>query len=120
MAGLVERTEPGPFERRTIEMGLYLGVRSEGALIAMAGQRMRVDGHDGPIIEISAVCTDEAHRGNGLGSALVIEQVEIIRGVGGVPIMHVRRDNTVALSIYERLGFRTTRTFEALVVVPPG
>ena len=66
------------------------------------------------------MCTDQAHRGNGLGSALVIEQVEIIRGAGGVPIMHVRRDNTVALSIYERLGFRTTRTFEALVVVPPG
>jgi ribosomal protein S18 acetylase RimI-like enzyme len=119
MVELVERAEPGPFERRTVEMGLYLGVRSEGALIAMAGQRLRLDGHDGPIIEISAVCTDPDRRGEGLGTALVIEQIEIIRGSGGIPVMHVRRDNTVALSIYEHLGFRTVRTFEGLVVAPP-
>ena len=68
MLALVERTRPGPFSRRTIELGTYLGVRDErNALIAMAGERMHPPG----ITEISAVCTDAAHRGRGLASQLV-------------------------------------------------
>jgi ribosomal protein S18 acetylase RimI-like enzyme len=118
MLELVERTEPGPFRRRTVELGTYLGVRVDGALVAMAGHRFRTDGPDGGAVEISAVCTDPDHRGQGLGGALVIEQVEIIRGLGRLPIMHVARSNTVALSIYERLGFRALRTFEALILSP--
>src|SRR4051794_40956318 len=58
MVALVGRTNPGPFTMRTVELGDYLGVRSEAdgrsTLIAMAGVRMRVDGFS----EISAVCTD--------------------------------------------------------------
>jgi predicted GNAT family acetyltransferase len=119
MLDLVERTEPGPFRPRTVELGSYLGVRADGDLVAMAGQRFRTDGPDAAI-EISAVCTDRDHRGQGLGGALVIEQVEIIRGHGHLPIMHVTRENTVALSVYERLGFRALRTFEALVISPAG
>lgn len=37
MLDLIARTEPGPFAQRTIELGTYLGIRHEGALIAMAG-----------------------------------------------------------------------------------
>nr|BFE71473.1 hypothetical protein GCM10020092_047740 [Actinoplanes digitatis] len=33
---LVERTQPGPFRKRTIDLGTYLGIRRDGALIAMA------------------------------------------------------------------------------------
>ena len=68
-SALVARTEPGPFTDRTIELGTYLGVRdaSDGALVAMAGQRMHPPGH----VEISAVCTDPAFRGRGLARMLV-------------------------------------------------
>src|SRR5271166_5841394 len=44
MVELVAQTEPGPFLSRTIELGDYLGIRSEGALVAMAGERFQLDG----------------------------------------------------------------------------
>ena len=64
---LVERNRPGPFRPRTIELGTYLGVRRDGVLIAMAGERLHPEGWT----EISAVCTDAAYRGQGLGTRLV-------------------------------------------------
>ena len=67
MLELVAQTEPGPFLRRTIELGDYLGIRVDGALVAMAGERFQLDGWT----EISAVCTSPDHRGGGLASRLV-------------------------------------------------
>ena len=63
---LVDRTEPGPFRKRTVELGRYLGIRRDGPLVAMAGERLRVPGYT----EISAVCTDPAYRGQGLAARL--------------------------------------------------
>jgi GNAT superfamily N-acetyltransferase len=67
MLRLVSDTEPGPFLQRTIELGHYLGVRREGRLIAMAGERFHFEGWR----EISAVCTASAYRGQGLASGLI-------------------------------------------------
>ncbi len=58
MLDLVQKTKPGPFGKRTCEMGAYIGIRDQGRLIAMAGERMRLDGH----VEISAVRVDEGWR----------------------------------------------------------
>ena len=66
MLELVAETEPGPFLTRTIELGDYLGIRRDGVLVAMAGERFRPDGWT----EISAVCTKPDHRGQGLASRL--------------------------------------------------
>ena len=51
MLQLVAQTEPGPFLTRTIELGDYLGIRRDGILVAIAGERFRLDGWT----EISAV-----------------------------------------------------------------
>ena len=110
MIALVGRTNPGPFAARTVELGDYLGVRERGALVAMAGTRMRVDGYS----EISAVCTDAAHRGAGLGTRLVLALVGRIRERGDVPCLHVAAENTTAISLYRTLGFTVRR--EAAVV----
>ena len=88
MLALVGRTHPGPFERRTIELGDYLGVRDDSGLVAMAGMRMRLPGYT----EISAVCTDEAARGRGLASALVRDLVGRILDRGETPVLHVMSD----------------------------
>ncbi|MFL5822201.1 MAG: GNAT family N-acetyltransferase, partial [Solirubrobacteraceae bacterium] len=64
MLELVAQTEPGPFLPRTIELGDYLGFRDGGALIAMAGERLRLTGWT----EISAVCTLPGYRGRGMAS----------------------------------------------------
>jgi ribosomal protein S18 acetylase RimI-like enzyme len=101
MLALVERTHPGPFAPRTVELGDYLGVRRDGVLVAMAGTRMRVDGYT----EISAVCTDAPLRGTGLGTQLVLALVGRIRAQGAVPCLHVSADNTNAIRLYEALGF---------------
>lgn len=116
MLALVRRTEPGPFARRTIELGDYLGVRDDdGALIAMAGLRMAPPGHH----EISAVCTDERARGRGLASALVRDLVGRILDRGDVPLLHVMESNVGAIRVYEALGFTVRRTTGIVGLRPP-
>src|SRR4029077_5363570 len=101
MLDLVARTQPGPFARRTIELGTYLGVREGGALVAMAGERMHLDGHS----EISAVCTDPSQRRRGLARDLVLTLARRIRARGERPFLHVAADNVNAIRLYEALGF---------------
>jgi ribosomal protein S18 acetylase RimI-like enzyme len=98
---LVERTRPGPFRKRTMELGTYLGLRRDGKLIAMAGERMRIPGWT----EISAVCTDPDHRGLGLGERLIRAIVAEIRARGDRPFLHTGADNAGAIRLYRRLGF---------------
>jgi ribosomal protein S18 acetylase RimI-like enzyme len=115
MLDLVARTEPGPFRTATITMGTYLGLRdASGALVAMAGERMRPLGWT----EISAVCTDPAHRGRGLATRLVRAVGAVIRDRGEVPFLHTAQSNAPAIAVYERMGFvlRRPTMFAALRV----
>ncbi|MEU6816661.1 GNAT family N-acetyltransferase [Streptomyces sp. NPDC046860] len=102
MLDLVARTQPGPFAPRTVEMGTYLGIRRDGALIAMAGERLRPPGWT----EISAVCTDPAFRGEGLATRLILAVAHGIRERGERPFLHTGAANTGAIRLYEALGFR--------------
>jgi GNAT superfamily N-acetyltransferase len=114
MLELVAETEPGPFLTRTIELGVYLGIRCEGVLIAMAGERLRFDGWT----EISAVCTSPAHRGQGLASRLVGALMAGIQRRSQRAFLHVLSSNTSAISLYEELGFRTRRSATITVMTP--
>jgi GNAT superfamily N-acetyltransferase len=102
MLDLTHRTEPGPFLRRTFELGTYLGLRRDGKLVAMAGERL----HPAAWTEISAVCTDEAWRGQGLGTRLVRAVGAGVRARGEIPFLHAVAANTTAIRLYELLGFR--------------
>jgi ribosomal protein S18 acetylase RimI-like enzyme len=112
MLELVQLTEPGPFFERTIELGKYVGIRRDGALVAMAGERMRFDGWT----EISAVCTAPSHRGHGLASRLVSTLVADIQDRSEGVFLHVLTTNAGAIRIYEELGFhvRQARTVAVL------
>ncbi|MGC5341969.1 GNAT family N-acetyltransferase [Streptomyces sp. DT24] len=101
MLDLVARTRPGPFLPRTVELGAYHGIRRDGRLVAMAGERLRPPGWT----EISAVCTDEAHRGEGLATRLVRHVADGIRERGDRPFLHTSAANTRAVRLYESLGF---------------
>lgn len=101
MLDLVARTRPGPFLPRTIELGTYLGIRREGLLVAMAGERLRPGGWT----EISAVCTDEAYRGEGLATRLVRAIAAGIRARGETPFLHAAASNANAIRLYESIGF---------------
>jgi ribosomal protein S18 acetylase RimI-like enzyme len=101
MISLTARTKPGPFAPRTAALGTYVGVRLDGQLVAMAGQRARTDSH----VEISAVCTDVQFVGQGLGRALVHAQVGLILAEGKIPMLHASASNARAIALYEYLGF---------------
>jgi len=103
MLALAELTRPGPFASATVELGGYLGIRRRGQLVAMAGRRLHLPGW----VEISAVCTHPDHRGQGLSRLLMTAVEAAIRAEGHRAFLHVLHDNTRALDLYRRLGFRT-------------
>ncbi|MET8743455.1 GNAT family N-acetyltransferase [Streptomyces sp. NPDC004728] len=115
MLELVERTRPGPFLPRTVELGTYLGVRRDGVLVAMAGERLHLPGWS----EISAVCTDESVRGQGLGTGLVRAVAHEIRQRGETPFLHAASSNTNAVRLYESLGFVLRRRTSFLSALAP-
>jgi ribosomal protein S18 acetylase RimI-like enzyme len=102
MLALVERTKPGPFLPRTVEMGAYLGIRRGGVLVAVAGERLHPPGWT----EISAVCADPAFRRRGLATRLVLAVAAGIRERGEIPFLHAVANNTNAIRLYQALGFR--------------
>lgn len=107
MLELARATQPGPFGARTHEMGNYIGIRDNGRLVAMAGERMRLDG----FTEISAVCVEEGYRGRGIAAHLMNALRREMRERGETPFLHVRDDNASAIGLYQRLGFETRKVF---------
>lgn len=101
MLELTALTKPGPFNKRTHELGTYLGIRRGAKLVAMAGERLKVPGYT----EVSAVCTHPDHTGKGLARALMTEVMRRILSRGETPFLHVREANTRAIELYQRLGF---------------
>jgi ribosomal protein S18 acetylase RimI-like enzyme len=115
MLGLVARTQPGPFRRRTVALGRYLGFRRDGALVAMAGERMRVPG----FTEISAVCTDPEYQGRGLAARLIRAVAAGICERGELPFLAAVTENHGALRVYRRIGFTDRRPVTFTVVRTP-
>jgi predicted GNAT family acetyltransferase len=114
MRSLAALTRPGPFVERTAELGTFVGIRIDGKLVTMAGQRMRLPG----LVEVSAICTHPDHLGRGHAARVIAAQLARIRGSGASAFLHVREQNARAVRLYERLGFRMNRRFGYLVVTP--
>ena len=112
MLELTALTKPGPFGTRTHELGAYLGIRHDGRLVAMAGERLKVPG----FTEISAVCTHPEHTGKSYARVLMSEIVARIRARGETPFLHVRQDNARAIAVYESLGFQTRKLLHFAVL----
>lgn len=110
MLDLTQLTEPGPFLARTHELGRYLGVRPQGQLLAMAGERFRVAGWT----EISAVCTHPSAQRRGLGSALTLAVASQIRARGEEAFLHVVESNENAVRLYQSIGFTLRSTMEVV------
>ncbi len=105
MVALTDLAFPGFFRSRTHVMGSYYGVRAGGDLIAMAGERLMLDGYP----EISGICTHPSHRGKGLAASLIWHLARNHRRDGLLSWLHVSADNYHAIELYLRLGFRIVR-----------
>lgn len=101
MLALATLCRPGPFLTATHRLGDFVGVRYQGRLVAMAGERMRLPG----LTEVSAVCTHPDHRGHGYAGALMRIVAERILARGERPMLHSYADNAGAIALYRSLGF---------------
>lgn len=115
MRELVAIAKPGPFGPRTSELGRYLGVWEDGRLIAMAGERLRVQGH----VELSGIATHPAARGRGFAAMLTEHLMRLAFAQGELPFLHVRVGNP-AIALYRRLGFEMRRQIWVLWRKPLG
>jgi GNAT superfamily N-acetyltransferase len=105
MVALTDLAFPGFFRNRTCEMGSYYGVRSDGELIAMGGERITLDGYT----EISGICTHPAHRGQGHAASLIWHLARNHRREGLTSWLHVSAENHHAIELYLRVGFTIVR-----------
>jgi ribosomal protein S18 acetylase RimI-like enzyme len=106
MLALVEITRPGPLGPRALELGGFRGIFDGDKLVALAGERLHLDGYT----EIATVCTHPGYRGRNYGKAVVSAVAQGIVESGQTPFLGVNADNIPAIRLYERLGFthRTT------------
>jgi GNAT superfamily N-acetyltransferase len=113
MLALTDVAFPGFFRARTLEMGAYYGVRIEGELVAMGGERILLDGCP----EISGVCTHPRHRGKGFAADIIGQLTSDHRRAGFISWLHVGAANTRAVALYRWLGFEVVRnlTFNRIV-----
>ena len=101
MLALATLTRPGPFRTRTHTLGRFLGIRDGSRLVAMAGERLKLDG----FAEISAVCTHPDYRSRGYGAALMRAIGQRMLSEGDTPFLHTYAANTGAIALYRKLGF---------------
>lgn len=112
MLALATLTRPGPFSSRTHQLGDFVGVKREGVLVAMAGERLKPEG----FTEVSGVCVHPDHRGHGYAVGLMSVVAERILARRETPFLHVYDDNVRAIGIYEELGYRLRREMVMLTV----
>lgn len=101
MLDLATLTKPGPFSLRALELGDFWGVKMNGRLVAMAGERMKQPGYT----ELSGVCTHPNMRGKGLGRLLSLYVADKIVARGDQPYLHAYETNIAAIALYESIGF---------------
>jgi ribosomal protein S18 acetylase RimI-like enzyme len=116
MMALTKLTNPGPFAARTHELGTFLGIRVDGQLVAMAGERMKPANYT----EITAVCVHPAHRGRGHAQRLLGAVARRISARGELPFLHVFSENAGAIALYRRQGMEIRRRLHVTVLAKVG
>lgn len=86
---------------------LWLAVYDRGALLAVGALHTLGSG----VPHLAGIVTHTAHRGHGLGAAMVIELTRRAIAAAGVSTLGVHHHNTAAIRLYRRLGYRTAHVF---------
>jgi ribosomal protein S18 acetylase RimI-like enzyme len=119
MLSLATLTKPGPFTLRAQALGEFFGVKSDGRLLAMAGERMKTEGY----AEVSGVCTHPDFQGRGLGKLLSVFMTHRVLARGETPFLHAYAANRAAIGLYESIGFELRTMMNVAMIrkdVPTG
>lgn len=101
MLDLINICLPGYYLLNTRLMGDYYGIKHNGQLVSMTGERMRMDG----LTEISAVVTHPEFTGRKYAYQLVAHVTNKNLGRGIIPFLHTGIKNERAIKLYEHMGF---------------
>lgn len=102
---LVNLVQPGYFKNKTPLLGEYFGIFKDNQLIAITGERMKMN----DFTEVSAIITHPDHTGKGYAKQLIAHVVNRIFDQNKIPFLHVVESNIGAIKLYEKLGFVTRR-----------
>lgn len=102
---LINLVQPGYYNPGTRLMGEYYGIRENGQLVALAGERMRMNG----FTEVSGVVTRPGYTGRGYARQLVACVTNKNLEAGIIPFLHVAQTNEKAIKLYGHLGFVNRR-----------
>lgn len=105
MYELINLVQPGYYNMDTRLLGVYYGIKEEGRLVAMAGERMRLTG----FTELSAICTHPDYTGRGFAQQLITELCQQHEHAGILSFLHVALSNQRAIRLYEHMGFEQRR-----------
>lgn len=106
MYNLIQKVQPGYYELDTYRLGNYYGIWQQDKLVAIAGERMRLE----QLTEISAICTDPDYTGRKYAQHLITHLCNTNLEEGNTPFLHVLETNQRAISLYEYMGFTKRRT----------
>ena len=95
------------FDGDTLDTTVHLGLLVDGELVAVSTWLARPypDRPDQPGFQLRGMASDPGHRGQGLGTQLLIAGLERCRAEGATLVWARARDS--ALQFYERHGFVT-------------
>ena len=102
---LINKVQPGFYKSGTHQLGDYYGVWQDDKLVAVAGERMRLE----HATEISGICTDPDYTGRQYAQHLIARLCNDNLGQGMTPFLHVLQVNQRAIRLYEYLGFEQRR-----------
>lgn len=116
MLELALLTKPGPFTLKAQALGCFWGIKENGRLIAMAGERLKQNG----MTEVSGVCTHPDVRGRGLGRLLTLYVAGNVCAKDEQPFLHTYATNAAAIALYEKIGFRLRTRMNVAVIERQG
>jgi GNAT superfamily N-acetyltransferase len=93
--------------RRSLETGLFVGIKRDGRLVSAGSTRFDVDF----ACNINMVATDEGFRGRGFATSIVSVLVGEILKRCPIALIHVIADNASAVRAYSKVGFKPYKTY---------
>ena len=115
MLRLYEESYPGNwFNPRMLETGQYFGIKIKNRLVSVAGIHVYSERYK--VAALGNIVTHPDYRGNGFGKSVTARLCqslsENIDHIG----LNVDADNTIAISLYEKLGFEIVSPYYECMV----